>query len=140
MMPTGASMCDVDSKRRLLISGRVIESRFTRCNKGLDVVGKGKRPRGIQGIKCIASGSGSPQAATFQEQYVDGPETDFTLECPCRDHDFTHELPMQELFDALGRKLPLLGLGGGSGFIELDAADLQNLNVLSCLLRGDEQN
>lgn len=92
---------------------------FYEVKKGPDRVGNGKRPNGVKGIRCLGTGTGPPQSATFQEQYVDGQASDFTLECRCAGHDFSHCLPVEEMFSALERRLNLRGLGGGAGFVEL---------------------
>jgi len=88
-----------------------------------------KRPDGRSGIVCLATGSHRPRPATFQEAYVDGTQTDFSLECPCQDHLHQHFLSREAMFEFLGRSLRLRGLGGGAGFIELGQEEFNRLEV-----------
>ena len=101
---------------------------FYEVAKGPDRIGKGKRPAGVKGVRCLAIAAGPAQPAVFQENYDDGRRAFFSLECPCTEHDFGHVLSMDDLFGVLGRRLNLRGLGGGAGFIQISEAEFSRIH------------
>jgi hypothetical protein len=111
---------------------------FYEVGNGPDRKGKlRKRPSGRKGVMCLATASGQPRESRFQETYADGTSTDFTLECACQGHVFGHCLRRDELFEVIGRKLNLRGLGGGAGLTALAPEEFSRLEVAFLESRAD---
>jgi hypothetical protein len=102
---------------------------FYECGKGKAVVGRGRKPRGRQGVVRVATIVSELRQKGFEEQYTDGTVGRYEWEVPCDQHDESGFAGRIDVCRAVGFKVgyKLYGLGGGTGVKELNQEQFERL-------------